>query len=876
MKRARGTGHVLPMAGAIALLVCLAAVNLPGADRATGSRATSLVPVQGRPQVCVRYAQGTSREYMEWFEANHLRRGANAYIASDRWTNTASGGTGTPGTPITITYSYIPDGNVSVFGGVNRLHEILDAQFGSRNAWKAKFEEAFALWSDATGITFVEVSDDNAADGAVGQLGARGDVRIRAEEVDGESGVLAYAFFPDDGDITLDIDETWDDPASNYRFMISTIAHEFGHAMGLEHVGPIEGTKLMEPFSDPNLGEPKDDDIRGANHNYGDRMEPNNSRGAASNLGAFSAGQVNGPFSLHAAGDEDWYSINIAGGSLAAITARPLGDTYLIGTPFGPFSSMNTRAISPLRVEIYGANGDLLRTSDSPFSGSNVVLVPVRVPAADAQIYVRVAGVDGGGVQRYELEMPAGAKDPRKLTVEAQGADGIQIELSPADGLGHKSVTTPAEVVYSDRENVTLVAPAAAAGIQFVQWMVNGAPQSAGNRQINVTMTADITVSALFADAPIVDAGPDRRIVVGESTQLLGSATGGMPPYTYNWTPADRLIGATTLSPMASPTASTDYTLTVTDANGTQVIDMVRVEVLPPLRANAGANQFTVKNGSFTLTGSAMGGEPPYSYSWSPAGLLSNASTATVRGSVAETTDFTLTVTDADGRKHSRVAKVIVVDGVQVDAGADVVVRPNQSTQLTANILGGLPPYDVSWEPAFLLTEVTTRSVLAKPSEKTTFEVFVRDSLGQESRDTVTVDLASPLTVTARAGSETVLRGDSTTLTGSVSGGVPPYQYEWGPKEEMTNADSAAATLTPSVTRTYGLNVRDSLGQTGAASVRVAVVKSASASAGGDSALDAPGVTDGSTAPPPFCGTGLFVVMPAVGLSLLAAKRRLA
>jgi hypothetical protein len=496
------------------------------------------------------------------------------------------------------------------------------------------------------------------------------------------------------------------------------------------------------------------------------------------------------------------------------------------------------------------------------------------VPAADSQVFVRINSVEGNGVQRYELEMPAELKDARKLQVDAQGAEGLQIELSPADGLGRKSIVAPAEVLYADRQDVRLTAPQAAAGIQFVQWILNGQPQTPGDREITVVLTADANVSALYADAPVVEAGPDRRIVVGESTRLEGETTGGAPPYTFNWTPADRLVGATTLTPTASPTVTTEYTLTVTDANGTQVIDTTRVEVLPPLRASAGANQFIVANGSFALTGSAMGGVQPYSYSWTPAGSLSGALTSTARGSVAETTDFTLTVTDADGRNDSRTAKVVVVEGVQVDAGQDMVVRPNQSAQLTANITGGLPPYGVEWEPAFLLTSLTSRSVLAKPSEKTTFEVFVRDSLGQEARASVTVDLATSLTVTARAENENVIRGDSTILIGSVSGGLPPYTYEWGPREELLNADNARATLTPSVTRTYGLNVRDGLGQTGAASVRVTVVKASAASAGGDAARTAPGATDTTTAPPPFCGTGLFVAMPMVGLSLALMKRR--
>jgi hypothetical protein len=60
---------------------------------------------------------------------------------------------------------------------------------------------------------------------------------------------------------------------------------------------------------------------------------------------------------------------------------------------------------------------------------------------------------------------------------------------------------------------------------------------------------------------------------VGETVQLQGRVTGGLPPFDVQWTASDdseleTLSSPTILIPIASPTVTTEYTLTVTDAVG--------------------------------------------------------------------------------------------------------------------------------------------------------------------------------------------------------------------------------------------------------------------------------------------------------------------
>jgi len=80
---------------------------------------------------------------------------------------------------------------------------------------------------------------------------------------------------------------------------------------------------------------------------------------------------------------------------------------------------------------------------------------------------------------------------------------------------------------------------------------------------------------------PVANAGADVGICYGFGTTLNGSATGGMPEYTYLWSPATGLSSPLNPTPLASPLITTTYTFTVTDAYGCKDTDEVTVTVNP-------------------------------------------------------------------------------------------------------------------------------------------------------------------------------------------------------------------------------------------------------------------------------------------------------
>jgi len=77
------------------------------------------------------------------------------------------------------------------------------------------------------------------------------------------------------------------------------------------------------------------------------------------------------------------------------------------------------------------------------------------------------------------------------------------------------------------------------------------------------------------------NAGPDQEICPGGSTTLGSNpaASGGSPPYSFNWTPTTGLDFPNVENPTATPTSTTEYTVEVTDAQSNKATDKITVNV---------------------------------------------------------------------------------------------------------------------------------------------------------------------------------------------------------------------------------------------------------------------------------------------------------
>lgn len=197
-----------------------------------------------------------------------------------------------------------------------------------------------------------------------------------------------------------------------------------------------------------------------------------------------------------------------------------------------------------------------------------------------------------------------------------------------------------------------VVIPAGGTPTYSYQWLPNGGTGAsasgltAGTYAITVTDDNGCNVSSnvtITQPAPLtIIASGSTSICVGQNTQLSATANGGNGNYTFNWTGVG--TGATQT---VSPTISTIYDVTATDANGCiSNTETLAINVTSLTAANLLVTPATaICNGnSATLTSNVSGNTGPVTINWSN-NLGSGNGPFTV--SPNTTTTYIVTVTDA-------------------------------------------------------------------------------------------------------------------------------------------------------------------------------------------------------------------------------------
>ncbi|MDX2001408.1 MAG: T9SS type A sorting domain-containing protein [Chitinophagales bacterium] len=272
---------------------------------------------------------------------------------------------------------------------------------------------------------------------------------------------------------------------------------------------------------------------------------------------------------------------------------------------------------------------------------------------------------------------------------------------------------------------------------------------------VNTTYTVSVTnlngcvttdsIRIDILPSPQVDLGNDTAICIGSSLALNGTGMG-----TYLWS-----TGSTAQSITVSPGLDTQYRLDVTGSNGCIGRDTIDVTVNPLPIAVAGRDTAICRSDSVLLQGS--GGN---TYQWS-----NGSSDSTITVAPANTSQFSLVVTDSNGCKDVDTVSIVVNPLPVANAGNNRDICFGDNITLTAS--GG---FIYNWT-----TGENTASINVSPASTSIFEVVVTDANNCSDSDQVNVTV-NPLPLVAIVDLDTLycaIDGDfPVSLQGSPTGGL--------------------------------------------------------------------------------------------------------
>lgn len=307
------------------------------------------------------------------------------------------------------------------------------------------------------------------------------------------------------------------------------------------------------------------------------------------------------------------------------------------------------------------------------------------------------------------------------------------------------------------------------------------------------------SVAVYWNEEILVDAGNDTSICLGASVDLTAVISGGSTPYaTPVWvdTASSAISNGNPIT--VSPMDTTAYIITVTDDRLCQMTDTVGVTPVE-LIVSAGEDTTICPNTDVLLTTTIISGVGNYSYTWTPAATLDDASIASPTATPLVQTEYIVTVYDSTLLCSQMDSVIIsindltaiagVVDGIITDT---VAVCFNDSTDLSGALTsGGIPAtsgYVYAWSSDVSFTGTlldgsleTAQAFGGTEGDYNTFTLSVTDSVGCNDTDSMVVFWNPELIadVVPEPDSAYTCPGIADTLTGQTIGGSPNYTYSW-------------------------------------------------------------------------------------------------
>jgi hypothetical protein len=384
------------------------------------------------------------------------------------------------------------------------------------------------------------------------------------------------------------------------------------------------------------------------------------------------------------------------------------------------------------------------------------------------------------------------------------------------------------------------------------QWYLDGAPvsgatsaswtftpSSAGSHTVYLSVTDTVSAVATSNTATVTVNGalsvtispPSATLDVGQSQVFNSSVLGGTSPYSYQWyLDGSPVSGANSTSWTYTPSSAGSHNvyLKATDAvSFVATSNTVPVTVNSVLSASISLTSVTLDIGQSLFNSTVSGGTSPFKYQWCLNGAAVSGATSaawTFTSSSAGSYTIYVMVTDAVSAVATSTTTSVTVNAapsasiLPTSVGMDV----GQSQVFNSSVLGGTSPYSYQWYlDGSPVSGATSADWAFTPSSAGPYTVYVvvTDSAyipASVQSNTAYVTVNPQLAASVIPDSATIYLSQSQTFMSSVSGGAPPYMYQWYQNNTLVpGATSWNCTFTPASTGVYLIYVKvtDGVGQ---------------------------------------------------------------
>ncbi|MDP2388261.1 MAG: PKD domain-containing protein [Bacteroidota bacterium] len=286
-------------------------------------------------------------------------------------------------------------------------------------------------------------------------------------------------------------------------------------------------------------------------------------------------------------------------------------------------------------------------------------------------------------------------------------------------------------------------------------------------------------------------------------------ATGGT---SYQWSPSAGLSNPTISNPVATPSATTNYVVTITETdwggNTCTTVDTVKVAIYPDIISDF---NLSVNNCGNTVTFSDMSVSNATAWSWDfNDGDSSHAQNPIHSYAIPGTYSIILAVENNFGCVDT-VIKPLTIGGFNpLSVSASQNICNGNSVQLNAT--GGI---SYSWAPTTALSNSNIANPIATPTTTTIYTVTITtiNTVGDTciSNLATSVQVAS-LTATqliATANPDTIAPGETSYINTNIGS---PLNIQWTPNYNLSSATAYDPLATPGHTTTYSAIVTNSIG----------------------------------------------------------------